>query len=61
MPVNIDQWCAGIGRFHSHDPILIFKCMLTYFYNVFLSIFILKVKARDIELNSGPKKIPDSY
>ena len=29
-------------------------CMLTFFYNVFLSIFILKT--RDIELNPGPKK-----
>ena len=70
MPVNIDQWRAGIGRFHSRiisqktknnfsDPIIIFKCMLTFFYNVFLSIFILK--AGDIELNPGPKQIPHSY
>ena len=65
MPVNIAQWRAGIGRFHSRiisqktknnfsDPIIIFKCMLTFFYNVFLSVFILK--AGDIELNPGPKK-----
>ena len=70
MPVNIDQWHAGIGRFHSRivisktknnfsDPIIIFKCMLAFFYNIFLSIFILK--AGDIELNPGPKKIPYSY
>ena len=70
MPVNIDPWRAGIGRFHSRivisktkkkfsDPIIIFKCMLTFFYNVFLSIFILK--AGDIELKPGPKQIPHSY
>ena len=70
MPVNIAQWRAGIGRFHSRiisqktknnlcDPIIISECMLTFFYNVFLSIFILK--AVDIELNPGPKKIPHSY
>ena len=70
MPVNIDQWRAGIGRFHSRtvisktknkfsDPIIIFKCMLTFFYNIFLSILVLK--AGDIELNPGPKKIPFSY
>ena len=70
MPVNIAQWRAGIGRFHSciisqktknnlSDPIIIFKCMLTFFYNVFLSVFILK--AGYIELNPGPKKIPHSY
>ena len=69
MPVNIAQWRAGIGRFHSRiiiqktknnfsAPIIIFKCMLTFFFNVFL-IFILK--AGDIELNPGPKKIPHSY
>ena len=70
MPVNIDQWRAGIGRFHSRliisktknnfsDPIIIFKCMLTFFYNIFLYIFVLK--AVDIELNPGPEKIPYSY
>ena len=70
MPVNIDQWRAGIGRFHSRiisqktknnfsDSIIIFKCMLTFFYNVFLSIFI--PKAGDIELNTGPQQIPHSY
>ena len=62
MPVNIDQWHAGIGRFHSHlvipktkkksDPIIIFTCIFTFFYSVFLSILILK--AGDIELNPGP-------
>ena len=57
MPVNIDQWPAGIGRFHSH--IIIFKCMYAFFYNIFLSIF--NPKAGDIELNPGPKKIPYSY
>ena len=66
MPVNIDQWHVGIGRFHSHlvipktkknlsDPVTIFNCIFTLFYNVFLSILILK--AGDIELNPGPKKI----
>ena len=70
MPVNIYQWHASIGRFHNHivilktknnfsDPIIIFKRMLAFFYNIFLSIFILK--AGDIELNPGPKKIPYSY
>ena len=33
--------------------------MLTFFYNVFLSVFILK--AGDIELNPGPQKYPHSY
>ena len=33
--------------------------MLKFFYNVFLSVFILKVE--DIELNPGSKKIPHSY
>ena len=33
--------------------------MLTFFYNIFLSIFVLKVG--DIELNPEPKKIPYSY
>ena len=70
MPVNIDQWRAGIGRFHSHlvipktkkklsDPVIIFKCIFTFFYNVFLSILILK--AGDIELNPGPQKSSHSY
>ena len=60
MSVNIDQWCADTGKFHSRivipktennlsDPIIIFKCMLTFFYNVFLSINILK--DGNIELN----------
>ena len=66
MPVNIDQWRAGTGRFHSRlvipktkkslsDPVIIFKCIFTFFCNVFLSILILK--AGDIELNPGPPKI----
>ena len=70
MPVNIAQCRAGTGRFHSRiiiqktknkfsDPFIIFKYMLLFFYNVFISIFILK--AGDIELNPGPKKIPHSY
>ena len=70
MPVNIDQWRAGIGRFYSHlvipktkkklsDPVIIFKCILTFSYNVFLSILILK--ARDIELNPGHQKNYHSY
>ena len=70
MPVNIDQWHAGTGRFHSRivisktknnfsDPIIIFKYMLAFFYNTFFSIFIFK--AGDIEVNPGPKKIPHSY
>ena len=65
MPVNIDQWHAVIGRFYIHivipktkkqfsDPITSLKCMFTFFYNVFLSILILK--AGDIELNLGPQK-----
>ena len=63
MPVNIAQWCAGIGRFHSciiiqktknsFSDLTFFKSMLTFFYNIFLSIFILKVG--DIELNLDPK------
>ena len=67
MPVNIDQWHAGFGRFHSYfvilktkkkklsDPVIPFTWIFTFFYNVFLSILILK--AGDIELNPGPKKI----
>ena len=67
MPVNIDPWHAGIERFHScivipktlkknfSDPVIIFKCMFTFFYNVFLSVLI--VKAANIELNPEPKKI----
>ena len=70
MPVNIDQWCTSIGRFHSclaipktkkklSDPVIIFKCIFTFFYNVFLSILILKVG--DIELNPGLQKQSHSY
>ena len=66
MPVNIDQWRAGIGRFQSHlvipktkkkknsDPVIIFTRIFTFFYNLFLSILIFK--AGDIELNPGPPK-----
>ena len=61
MPVNIDQWRAGTGRFHNHlvipktkkklsDPVIIFKCIFTFFYNVLI------LKAGDIELNPGPPK-----
>ena len=60
IPVNIDQWRAGTGRFHSRlvipktkkslsDPVIIFKWIFTFFCNVFLSILILK--AADIALN----------
>ena len=70
MPVNIDQWHAGIGRFHSHlvipktkkslsDPVIIFKCISTFFYNVFLSVLI--PKAGNIELNPGSPKNYHSY
>ena len=70
MPVNINQWRPGIGRFHSHlvilktkkklsDPVVIFKCIFTFFCNVFLSILILK--PGDIELNPGPQKNSHSY
>ena len=70
MPVNIDQWRAGIGRFHCHlvipkpkkklsDPFIIFTWIFTFFYNVFLSILILKTG--DIELNPGPQKHSHSY
>ena len=41
MPVNTEQWHAGIGTFHGHifffsnkkacDPIIIFKCFLIHF------------------------------
>ena len=61
IPVNVDQWCAGIRRFHSclvilktkkklSDPVIIFKCIYTFFYNVLI------LKAGDIELNPGPPK-----
>ena len=64
-PVNIDQWRAGTGRFHSRlvipktkkslsDQVIIFMCIFTFFCNVFLSILILK--DGDIELNPGPLK-----
>ena len=70
MPVNIVQWRIGIGRFHSSlvipktkkkisDPVIIFKCIFTFFWNVFLSILILK--AGDIELNPVPNKNSHSY
>ena len=70
MPVNIVQWRIGIGRFHSSlvipktkkkisDPVIIFKCIFTFFWNVFLSILILKTG--DIELNPVPNKNSHSY
>ena len=70
MPVNIDQWRAGFGRFHSHlvipktkkklfDPVIIFTCIFTFFYNVFLSILI--PKAGGIELNLGLPQNSHSY
>ena len=48
IDANIDQWHAGLGRFHSYivipktkkklsDPIIIFKCMFTFFYNVLIA------------------------
>ena len=79
MPVNIDQWRAGIRRFHSclvilktktqtnkqtnkkkfSDPVIIFKCLFPFLYNLFLSILILK--AGDIELNHELNKNSHSY
>ena len=70
MPVNTEQWHAGIGTFHGRifffsnkkvgcDPIIIFKCFFYFFYNSFLSILLLK--AGDIELNPGPNKKSHSY
>ena len=58
MPVNTEQWCAGIGNFHgriffsankrdSCDPINIYNSVLNFFYSLFLSILVLK--AGDIE------------
>ena len=71
MSVNIDQWHACFGRFHSclvilktkkkklSHPVIIFNCIFTFFYGVFLSILILKVA--DIKLNPGPDKNSHSY
>ena len=68
MPVNTEQWRAGIGRFHGRilfsqkacfDSVMIFKCFFNFFYNSFLSILVLK--AGDIELNSRPNKMSHSY
>ena len=70
MPVNTEQWRAGIGTFHGRifffsnkkaccNPIIIFKCFFNFFYNSFLSILVLK--AGDIELNPGPNKKSHSY
>ena len=66
MPVNIAQWHAGIGRFHSRiiiqktensfSDLIIFKCMLTFFCNLFISIFLLRYWT-----NPGPKKNSHSY
>ena len=69
IPV-IDQWRASIGRFHNRlvipkttknlsDPVIIFKCIFTSFYNVFLSILILKTG--DIELYPGSPKNSHLY
>ena len=41
------------------DPVIIFTCIFTFFYNVFLSILILK--AGDIEINPEPPKKSHSY
>ena len=70
MPINTEEWCAGVGTFHGRmfffsnrkaccNPIMIFKCFLNFFYNSFL--FILVLKAGDIKLNSGPNKKSHSY
>ena len=55
----------GIGRFHNRlvipktkkhfsDPVIIFKCIFTFFYDEFLSVLILK--GEDIKLNPWPNK-----
>ena len=65
MPVKIDQWRAGIGRFYNRlvipktkkklsDPVIIFKYIFTFFYDIFLSILILKTG--DFELYLDPIK-----
>ena len=70
MPINTEQWCAGIATFYGriffsttkracHDPIIICKSFFNFFYSSFLSILVLK--AGDIELNSGPNKKLHSY
>ena len=70
MPVNIAQWRTCVVRFHNciiiqktknnfSDLIIIFQFILTFFCNVFLSIFI--PKAGDMGFNPAPKKIPHSY
>ena len=70
MPVNTEQWRAGIGTFHGRifffsnkntccNPIIFFKCFFNFFYNSFLSILVLK--AGDTELNPGPNKKSHSY
>ena len=70
MPVNTEQWRAGIGTFHGPwfffsnkkaccEPISIFKCFFNFFYSSFLSILVLK--AGDIELNPWPNKKSHSY
>ena len=41
------------------DPVIVFKCIFTFFNDVFLSILILK--AGDIELSPGPNKNSHSY
>ena len=70
MPINTEQWRAGIGTFHGWiffftikraccDPINIYKSFLNFFFDSFLSIFVMK--AGDIELNPGPNKKSHSY
>ena len=51
-------WKISLTHSHSEnkqtkksDPVIIFKCIFTFVYNVFLSILILK--AGDIKLNTG--------
>ena len=61
MPVNIDQWRAGIGRFHSRIviPKSKKKWISPFFYNVFMTILILK--AEDIETKTGTNNNSPSY
>ena len=59
MPVNTEEWHAGIGTFHGRilfsttkraccDLVIIFE-FFNFFYSSFMSILVLK--AGDIELN----------
>ena len=66
MPVNILQWCAGIGIFHcfSHPVIMnkfgLSNCfpkvrfVINYLYYFFSSLVLLT--HGDVETNAGPKK-----